>query len=80
VSITNPFFQEQPSEWHEESFKEFHATELYCPNCKRPVPVKCRLLLVLPQGEKYEYLCSFCLASVGSKIVRNAKPFQIIKG
>ena len=37
-------------------FKEFDATELYCPKCKRAVPVRKRLLLVLPEGDKYEYL------------------------
>jgi len=59
-------------------FKEFDATELYCPRCKRPVPVRKRLLLVLPEGEKYEYLCAICLESVGSKIDRQAKPLTVI--
>jgi hypothetical protein len=59
-------------------FKEFDATELYCPRCKRPVPVRKRLLLVLPEGEKYEYLCAICSESVGSKIDRQAKPLSVI--
>ncbi len=49
-------------------FKELDATELYCPKCKRAVPVRKRLLLVLPEGDKYEYLCSICAEPVGSKI------------
>ena len=59
-------------------FKEFDATELYCPNCREAVPVRKRLLLVLPEGDKYEYLCKFCSASVGTKINRQEKPTGII--
>ena len=59
-------------------FIEFDATELYCPRCQRPVPVRKRLLLVLPEGDKYEYLCAFCSESVGSKIDRQQKPLTII--
>jgi len=59
-------------------YKEFHATELYCPRCRQAVPVRERLLLVLPEGEKYEYLCSFCSESVGTKIDRQAKKVSII--
>lgn len=59
-------------------YKEFDATELYCPRCKRPVPVRKRLLLVLPEGDKYEYLCSFCLETVGTKIDRQVKPVSVI--
>jgi len=59
-------------------FKEFEATELYCPRCRRAVPVRKRLLLVLPDGDKYEYLCSFCSESVGTKIDRQQKPLTII--
>ena len=59
-------------------FKEFDATELYCPRCKRAVPVRKRLLLVLPEGDKYEYLCGICSESVGSKIDRQVKPLSVI--
>ncbi len=59
-------------------YKEFEATELYCPKCKQAVPVRKRLLLVIPEGDKYEYLCSFCSESVGSKIDRITKPISII--
>ena len=52
----------------ESMYKDFNATELYCPFCKMAVPVKARLLLVLPEGDKYEYLCSFCGQSIGSKM------------
>jgi len=55
-------------------FKEFDATELYCPRCRRAVPVRKRLFLVLPEGDKYEYRCAFCAASVGTKLDRRQKP------
>ena len=59
-------------------FKEFDATQLYCPQCKRAVPVRKRLLLVLPEGDKYEYLCAVCSESVGSKIDRQQQPTTLI--
>ena len=59
-------------------YKEFDATELYCPKCKQAVPVRKRLLLVLPEGDKYEYLCVYCSETVGTKIDRQDKPLTII--
>ena len=60
------------------AYKEFDATELYCARCQRAVPVRKRLLLVIPEGDKYEYLCKFCSESVGTKIDRQVKPVGII--
>jgi len=59
-------------------FKEFDATELYCPRFKRPVPFRKLLLLVLPEGDKYEYLCAICSETVGTKIDRQTKPVTVI--
>ena len=59
-------------------YKEFDATELYCTRCKQSVPVRKRLLLVLPEGDKYEYMCAYCSESVGTKIDRHVKPLTII--
>lgn len=56
-----------------ENFEELEATELYCPKCSRAVPVRKFLLLVLPEGDKYEYRCRFCDTTVGSKISRSGK-------
>jgi len=53
-------------------YDEFEATELFCPTCKRSMPVRKRLLLVLPEGDKYEYLCARCLTTVGEKIEKGA--------
>jgi len=52
-----------------ETYKDFDATELYCPLCKKAVRLRKRLLLILPQGEKYDYSCAFCGTSVGDKLV-----------
>ncbi len=59
-------------------YKEFEATELYCNRCQQAVPVRKRLLLVLPEGDKYEYLCAFCSESVGFKIDRQESPISVI--
>jgi hypothetical protein len=52
-----------------QQFGEFTASELYCPKCKRAQPVREKLLLVLPSGELYEYLCSGCAMSLGQRTV-----------
>jgi hypothetical protein len=60
------------------AYREFDATELYCPRCKQSVSVRKRLLLVVPEGEKYEYLCANCSTSVGTKLDRKVKPLSLI--
>ncbi len=52
-----------------EQFGDFVASELYCPKCQRAQPVRERLLLVLPTGELYEYLCARCATSLGKRTV-----------
>ena len=54
-----------------ETYRDFDATELFCPKCRRSVKVRKRLLLILPEGDKYDYSCAVCGASVGDKVVRN---------
>jgi hypothetical protein len=51
----------------EQSFDQFNAALLYCNKCGRAMPVRQRLLLVLPEGELYDYTCQKCNTSVGSK-------------
>lgn len=60
------------------NFEEFEATSLYCPKCKTAVPVRKKLLLVLPEGDEYEYLCAYCSSSVGMKIDKNASQIELI--
>ncbi len=50
------------------AFERMEATLLACPKCKRAVPVRKRLLLVLPEGDKYEYVCPDCASTCGSTI------------
>jgi hypothetical protein len=57
-----------------EDFEEFQASVLFCGRCKQPRPVRERLLLVLPEGELHEYLCSACGASVGKRKATAAPP------
>ncbi len=65
--------QDRPS-----MFREFDATELYCPKCRQAVPLRKRLLLVIPEGDMYEYLCAHCSESVGTKIDKPEKPEGVI--
>ncbi|HJP19486.1 MAG TPA: cytoplasmic protein [Nitrospinota bacterium] len=48
-------------------FKKFQASSLYCPKCRRATEVRERLLLVLPDGDLFDYSCSLCGTSVGKK-------------
>lgn len=50
-------------------FGEFTASELYCPKCKTSQRVRERLLLVLPSGELYEFLCKSCGTSLANRTV-----------
>ena len=59
-------------------FRDLDATELYCTQCKMAVPVRKRLLLVLPEGDKYEYFCPYCSETVGVKIDRNQQQASLI--
>jgi hypothetical protein len=54
----------------EDMYGEFNATELYCPHCRQAMPVRQSLLLVLPDGDKYEYRCARCGTTVGDKLDR----------
>jgi len=50
-----------------DAFGEFEATSLYCPRCRRATPTRKKLLLVLPDGNKYDYVCAQCGTAVGGK-------------
>jgi hypothetical protein len=57
------------------SFGDLEATSLFCPRCQRATPVRKRLLLVLPTGNKYDYTCSACGTAVGGKTDNDSKDF-----
>ena len=82
----NPFdfiySTERPSDTRDQrdaDFDQFEATELYCPRCKAAVPVRKFLLLVLPEGEKYEYRCQYCGTAVGDKLDKSNDFYEILK-
>ena len=54
-------------------FKSLRASSLYCQKCKNAMPVRERLLLILPDKEIYDYLCTGCASSVGQREVSNAE-------
>lgn len=58
-----------------EAFGEFEATSLFCPRCRRATPTRRKLLLVLPSGNTYDYLCAECGTPVGAKTDTDASEF-----
>ena len=63
----------------ESDFDQLEATELFCPDCGRAVPVRKSLLLILPEGDKYEYRCQHCGTTVGDKIDHSGQFHGILK-
>ena len=58
-----------------DSFDDFEATSLFCPRCRRATPSRAKLLLVLPSGNKYDYVCAECGTPVGAKTDNDASEF-----
>lgn len=54
-------------EYADEGYESFDATALYCPKCKAAMPVRKRLLLILPRGNLYDLTCAQCGESLGKK-------------
>ena len=52
---------------NQQQFENFTASSLYCEKCKAAMPVRERLLLVLPDREIFDYLCTNCGSSVGRR-------------
>jgi len=50
-------------------FESLRASSLFCRRCGQAMPVRERLLLVLPDKEIYDYLCTGCADSVGQREV-----------
>jgi hypothetical protein len=48
-------------------FEDLEASQLFCPTCKRAMPVRKRLFLVLLDKEIYNYVCTGCGSAVGKK-------------
>ncbi|MFQ5669095.1 MAG: hypothetical protein ACE5HD_01090 [Acidobacteriota bacterium] len=60
------------------SYASFQASEMYCPRCRASQPVRQKLLLILPAGNKYDYLCATCGTSVGSRMDDDRAAFSIL--
>jgi len=56
--------------------EEWEAVELYCPRCRAPRPVRKRLLLVLADGDKYDYVCAVCGEVIGAKFDKKPDNFS----
>jgi hypothetical protein len=52
-----------------QQFENLRASSLYCNQCKAAMPVRERLLLVLPDKEIFDYLCTGCASSLGQREV-----------
>ena len=50
-------------------FESLRASSLFCRRCGQAMPVRERLLLVLPDKEIYDYLCTGCADSLGQREV-----------
>ena len=61
-----------------EAYEQFEATSLYCPHCREAVRVRKKLLLILPEGDEYEYLCSRCGSSVGIKLEKGKEEVGVL--
>jgi hypothetical protein len=51
-------------------FENLTASELACPRCRIARPVRERLLLVLPHSELYDFRCTVCGTSCGTREVK----------
>jgi hypothetical protein len=52
-----------------QQFESFRASSLYCNKCQKAMPVREKLLLILPDKEIFDYLCTGCASSLGQREV-----------
>ena len=60
------------------SFEQLEASLLFCPRCRQAMPVRKKLLLILPEGNKFEYLCTTCSSTCGDKIEPDGQKPRIL--
>ena len=48
-------------------FEDLEASQLFRPTCRRAMPVRKRLLLVLLDRETFDYVCAGCGTPLGKK-------------
>ena len=72
-----PFEQSRVPKQDQSQFGSLRASLLYCPKCRTATPARERLLLVLPSGNLYEYLCAHCGTSTGEKTDQEKQDVQL---
>jgi predicted RNA-binding Zn-ribbon protein involved in translation (DUF1610 family) len=53
------------------NFSKFIASSLFCPRCGKAQAVISKLLLCLPDSDKYAYYCKECGAELGARMEKN---------
>ena len=64
---SNQGFRAPMDATEEHAYESFQASQLYCPTCKRAMPVREQIALYLPHGAIYHYRCQQCHAVLGKK-------------
>ena len=72
--LRNAAPRQQASAPDNRQFDQLEATSLFCNHCKKAVPVRKKLLLALPNGDKYDYLCAHCGNPIGTKTEETDTP------
>ena len=62
-------------------FASLEASELFCPRCRQATPARKHLLLMLPDGNRYEYRCARCATPVGEASDNETEEFsRLVRG
>ncbi|HET6369997.1 MAG TPA: hypothetical protein VFG95_02300 [Nitrospiria bacterium] len=69
-----------PSSQSRGQFEKLQASLLYCPKCRQATPTREILLLILPEGELYDYRCAHCGTSTGSRTDKKSSDIRIYRG
>lgn len=59
-------------------FEQFRASLLFCPRCRDAVPVRERLLLILSDGKLFDYMCTYCASSIGTRRETETREVKLI--
>lgn len=78
IGENSPMSSRPPGPTAPPQFEQFKASSLFCPKCQRAQPVDERLLLILPDGELYEYVCQMCWTQLGKRRVEQERPALIL--
>ncbi|MCL4236435.1 MAG: hypothetical protein KJ042_18180 [Deltaproteobacteria bacterium] len=58
-------------------YRDFQASQLFCPHCRAATEVREVLLLVLPGKNLYDYRCRKCGKPIGSREEADANAFAM---